>query len=171
MSHCHTVILLVNLFVQKMYFSLSLHHSNERVSLFVVTIWPGSSHFYKDQNIVTIITTKMRTLVKVHQCIKMIIPLLRNLNKKGIWFIKWLERKEFILNTWIPEWKSKQNEWEKEENQWMKTRNGIRKIFRKKTMSKKKSFGLVSWHINHHRLFNAKSIFIHINSSISNNSV
>ena len=27
------------------------------------------------------------------------------------------------------------------------------------------------WHINHCRLFNAKSIFIHINSSISNNSV
>ena len=30
-------------------------------------------------------------------------------------------------------------------------------------------FGL--WHINHWRLFNAKSIFIHINSSSSNNSV
>ena len=30
-----------------------------------------------------------------------------------------------------------------------------------------KSFGLVLWHINHWRLFNAKSIFIHINSSIS----
>ena len=29
----------------------------------------------------------------------------------------------------------------------------------------------VLWHINHCRLFNAKSIFIHINSSISNNSV
>ena len=32
-------------------------------------------------------------------------------------------------------------------------------------------FGLVLWHINHCRLFNAKSIFIHINSSISNCSV
>ena len=32
-------------------------------------------------------------------------------------------------------------------------------------------FGLVLWHINHCRLFNAKSIFIDINSSISNNSV
>ena len=32
-------------------------------------------------------------------------------------------------------------------------------------------FGLVLWHINHCRLFNAKSIFIHINSSISKNSV
>ena len=31
-------------------------------------------------------------------------------------------------------------------------------------------FGLVLWHINHWRFFNAKSIFIHINSSISNNS-
>ncbi len=30
---------------------------------------------------------------------------------------------------------------------------------------------LVLWYINHCRLFNAKSIFIHINSSISNNSV
>ena len=28
-------------------------------------------------------------------------------------------------------------------------------------------FGLVLWHINHCRLFNTKSIFIHINSSIS----
>ena len=28
-------------------------------------------------------------------------------------------------------------------------------------------FGLVLWHINHCWLFNAKSIFIHINSSIS----
>ena len=34
-----------------------------------------------------------------------------------------------------------------------------------------KMFGLVLWHINPCRLFNAKSIFIHINSSISNNSV
>ena len=32
-------------------------------------------------------------------------------------------------------------------------------------------FSLVSWHINHCRLFNAKSIFIRINGSISNNSV
>ena len=32
-------------------------------------------------------------------------------------------------------------------------------------------FGLVLWHINHCRLFNVKSIFIQINSSISNNSV
>ena len=32
-------------------------------------------------------------------------------------------------------------------------------------------FGLVWWHINHCTLFNPKSIFIHINSSISNNSV
>ena len=32
-------------------------------------------------------------------------------------------------------------------------------------------FGLVLWHINHCRLFNAKYIFIHINSSISSNSV
>ena len=32
-------------------------------------------------------------------------------------------------------------------------------------------FGLVLWHINHCRLFNAKSIFIQINSSIPNNSV
>ena len=32
-------------------------------------------------------------------------------------------------------------------------------------------FGLVLWHINHYRLLNAKFIFIHINSSISNNSV
>ncbi len=32
-------------------------------------------------------------------------------------------------------------------------------------------FSLVLWHFNHCRLFNAKSIFIHINSSISNNSV
>ena len=30
---------------------------------------------------------------------------------------------------------------------------------------------LVLWHINHCRLFNAKSMFTHINSSISNNSV
>ena len=29
--------------------------------------------------------------------------------------------------------------------------------------------GWVLWHINHCRLFNAKSIFIHINSSIPNN--
>ena len=29
--------------------------------------------------------------------------------------------------------------------------------------------GLVSWHINHCGSFNAKSIFIHINSSVSNN--
>ena len=32
-------------------------------------------------------------------------------------------------------------------------------------------FGLVWLHINHCRLFNAKSIFMHINSSILNNSV
>ena len=32
-------------------------------------------------------------------------------------------------------------------------------------------FGLVLWHINHCRLLNAKSSFIHINSSISNDSV
>ena len=32
-------------------------------------------------------------------------------------------------------------------------------------------FGLVLWDINHCRLFNAKSIFIHKNSSISNDSV
>ena len=32
-------------------------------------------------------------------------------------------------------------------------------------------FGFMIWHINHHRLFNAKSIFIHINNSTSNNSV
>ena len=32
-------------------------------------------------------------------------------------------------------------------------------------------FGLVLWHISYYRLFNAKSIFIHIKSSISNNSV
>ena len=32
-------------------------------------------------------------------------------------------------------------------------------------------FGLVLWHINLCRLFNAKSIFIHINSYVSNNSV
>ena len=32
-------------------------------------------------------------------------------------------------------------------------------------------FGWVLWHINNCWLFNAKSIFIHINSSISNNSV
>ena len=32
-------------------------------------------------------------------------------------------------------------------------------------------FCLVLWHINHWRLFNAKSISIHINSFISNNSV
>ena len=32
-------------------------------------------------------------------------------------------------------------------------------------------FGLISWHINHCRLFNAKSSFIHIKSSISNNSL
>ena len=32
-----------------------------------------------------------------------------------------------------------------------------------------KLFSLVLWHINHCRLFIAKSIFIHINSSISNN--
>ena len=31
-------------------------------------------------------------------------------------------------------------------------------------------FGLVLWHINHCRLFNAKSILIHMKSSISNNS-
>ena len=31
--------------------------------------------------------------------------------------------------------------------------------------------GLVLWHINDYRLFNAKSIFIQINYSISNNSV
>ena len=31
-------------------------------------------------------------------------------------------------------------------------------------------FGGVLWHINHWRLFNAKSIFIQIISSISNNS-
>ena len=36
---------------------------------------------------------------------------------------------------------------------------------------KKRWFRLVSWHINHRRLFNAKSIFILINSSISNHSV
>ena len=32
-------------------------------------------------------------------------------------------------------------------------------------------FDLVLWHINHYWLFNAKSIFIHINSSIYNYSV
>ena len=32
-------------------------------------------------------------------------------------------------------------------------------------------FGLVLWHINYCKLFNAKSIYIHINSSILNNSV
>ena len=32
-------------------------------------------------------------------------------------------------------------------------------------------FGLILWYINHCRLFNTRSIFIHINSSISNNSV
>ena len=32
-------------------------------------------------------------------------------------------------------------------------------------------FGLVLWHNNHWRLFNTESIFIHINSSISNNSI
>ena len=32
-------------------------------------------------------------------------------------------------------------------------------------------FDLVLWHINQFRLFNAESIFIHINNSISNNSV
>ena len=32
-------------------------------------------------------------------------------------------------------------------------------------------FGLVLWHINHCSLFNAKSISIHMNRSISNNSV
>ena len=32
-------------------------------------------------------------------------------------------------------------------------------------------FGLVLWHVNHSWLFNAKSIFLYINSSISNNSV
>ena len=31
-------------------------------------------------------------------------------------------------------------------------------------------FLFVLWHINHCKLFNAKSIFIHINCSISNNS-
>ena len=31
-------------------------------------------------------------------------------------------------------------------------------------------FGLVLWHIYHCRLFNANSVFIHTNSSISNNS-
>ena len=31
-------------------------------------------------------------------------------------------------------------------------------------------FGLVLWHINHFRLFNAKSIFMHVNSFISYNS-
>ena len=31
-------------------------------------------------------------------------------------------------------------------------------------------FGLVLWYIKHSRIANAKSIFIHINSSISNNS-
>ena len=30
-------------------------------------------------------------------------------------------------------------------------------------------FGLILWHINHWRLFNAKSIFIHINNYNSNN--
>ena len=34
-----------------------------------------------------------------------------------------------------------------------------------------KRLGLVLWHINLRRLFNAKPIFIHTNSSISNNSV
>ena len=32
-------------------------------------------------------------------------------------------------------------------------------------------YGLGLWNINHCRFFNAKSIFVHINSSISNNSV
>ena len=32
-------------------------------------------------------------------------------------------------------------------------------------------FGLVLWHINHYRLFNAKSIFVHINNSFSSNTV
>ena len=32
-------------------------------------------------------------------------------------------------------------------------------------------FNLVLWHINHLRLFNAKSIFRYTNASISNNSV
>ena len=36
---------------------------------------------------------------------------------------------------------------------------------------RKSRFGLVLWHINLCRLFNAKSIFIHIKNSISNNSV
>ena len=38
-------------------------------------------------------------------------------------------------------------------------------------IKKKKKFGLVLWQINHCRLFNTKSIFRHINSSITNNSV
>ena len=37
--------------------------------------------------------------------------------------------------------------------------------------NRSEKLGLVLRHINHRRLFNAKSIFIHINSSISNNSV
>ena len=41
----------------------------------------------------------------------------------------------------------------------------------RKGLEKETGFGLVLWHINHCRLFNAKSIFIHINSSISNNLV
>ena len=32
-------------------------------------------------------------------------------------------------------------------------------------------FGLVSWHISHCKLFNDKSIFVHLSGSISNNSV
>ena len=32
-------------------------------------------------------------------------------------------------------------------------------------------FGLVLWHINHCGLFNAESIFIHLNGSLSDNSV
>ena len=49
--------------------------------------------------------------------------------------------------------------------------NNFQRVSRKQIEYQSWSFGLVLWHINHCWLFIAKSIFTHINSSISNNSV
>ena len=52
---------------------------------------------------------------------------------------------------------------------------GIKGIHKRLTLGAKESIGYkfdsVLWHLNHCRLFNAKSIFIHINRFISKNSV
>ena len=49
--------------------------------------------------------------------------------------------------------------------------NFIKTFHQRSHQMRRTSIGLVLWNINHWRLCNAKSIFTHKNSSISNNSV